>query len=164
MKVIEGYPNYYVASNGDVYSSLHSKNGLRKLKPGKAKKGYLTVHLYKNKKGHSHTVHRIVAKAFILNPMSLPQVNHKDTNKANNCSTNLEWCDNRYNHLHAFKYGQVPVKGEQVGCSKLTETQVIEIRQRYIKGKVGCYNLARQFNVAPTTISDIVNKRTWRHI
>jgi hypothetical protein len=42
-------------------------------------------------------VHRVVAKAFIPNPMNLPLVNHKDENKLNNDVSNLEWCDASYN-------------------------------------------------------------------
>lgn len=41
--------------------------------------------------------HLEVAKAFIPNPYNLPQINHKDENKANNCIWNLEWCTSKYN-------------------------------------------------------------------
>lgn len=58
---------------------------------------YLGVTLYKDGKRKSFLVHRLVAKAFIPNPNNLPQVNHKDENKYNNCVSNLEWCTNDYN-------------------------------------------------------------------
>ena len=47
-----------------------------------------------------HSVHRLVALAFIPNPDDLPEVNHKDEDKRNNAVENLEWCDRKYNALY----------------------------------------------------------------
>lgn len=166
-KEIEGYPDYFVTSSGDVYSkrrNFRNPDHIKKLKPSKLKKGYLAVLLYRNGNSRRFTIHRLVGKAFIPNPLNLPQINHKDIDKTNNHVWNLEWCNNSYNHLYAYQHGQIPAKGEQIGLSKLTENQVKEIRQKYIKGIRGCYNMAKEYSVVPTTISDIVNYRTWKHI
>lgn len=50
-------------------------------------------------------IHRLVAECFIPNPDGLPEINHKDGNKANNHADNLEWCTSSYNKYHAFRTG-----------------------------------------------------------
>lgn len=66
--------------------------------------GYKSVRLSKQTRRQKQ-VHRLVAEAFIPNPMNLPIVNHLDGDKHNNCVSNLEWCTNRQNVLHAIKFG-----------------------------------------------------------
>lgn len=62
---------------------------------------YPAVCLYKNKQKKFHSIHRIVAEAFIPNPNNLPQVNHKDENKWNTNLNNLEWCSIQDNQIHS---------------------------------------------------------------
>ena len=60
---------------------------------------YLTV-LLKDISTHRkkrYRVSRLVAEAFIPNPLHLAQVNHKDENRHNNNVSNLEWCTAAYN-------------------------------------------------------------------
>lgn len=64
--------------------------------------GYRGVHLGK---GKSALVHRLVAAAFLQNQHGLPEVNHKDGNKAHNAVGNLEWVTHRDNAAHASLTG-----------------------------------------------------------
>jgi len=56
-------------------------------------------------------------------------------------------------------------KGETNGSSKLTETQVLEIREKY-QTLEDCTQaaLANEFGVSQSRISDIINNKTWNHI
>lgn len=95
MKDIKGYEGIYgITSCGRVWSYKNKKF----LKPADNGKGYLHVNLCKDGKVKHFSVHRLVAEAYIPNPDNLPQINHKDENKANNCLQNLEWCDAKYNN------------------------------------------------------------------
>lgn len=73
-----------------------------------------------------YSIHRLVATAFIPNPNDLPQINHIDGNKDNNCVENLEWCDNGYNQRHAVDMGLKNRSKMSAHSSfrKLTEEQV----------------------------------------
>lgn len=92
-KNIVGYKGLYQVSNmgrvrdtaGNILTQHHHP------------KGYLQIHLSKNKKHTNYLVHRLVAKHFIKNPDNLPQVNHINEIKTDNRAVNLEWCTVKYN-------------------------------------------------------------------
>ena len=69
----------------------------RIMSPSMYSNGYMNVELRMNNKKRRTSEHRLVAEAFIDNPLNLPQINHKDENKANNHVSNLEWCTAQYN-------------------------------------------------------------------
>lgn len=58
--------------------------------------------LFNGKKQEHHSVHRLVAEAFVPNPNNLPVVNHIDGNQLNNAAKNLEWVTIRDNTIHGF--------------------------------------------------------------
>lgn len=66
---------------------------------------YYAVTLWIKNKAYCRKVHRMVAEAFIPNPESLPQINHKDGDKTNNVVANLEWCTAKENTQHAIRNG-----------------------------------------------------------
>lgn len=94
MKDIKGYEGLYaITPEGEVWSYKRKKF----LTPGVNNDGYLIVKLFKDGQKKYYYIHRLVAEAYIPNNENLPQVNHKDENKTNNCLQNLEWCDAKYN-------------------------------------------------------------------
>lgn len=98
-KPIDGFEGLYEVSNlGKVKSLGNDKSRKEKfLKPAKNRDGYLLVTLCRNGKHKMFQVHRLVATMFIPNPEGFEQVNHIDEVKTNNCVSNLEWCNAKYN-------------------------------------------------------------------
>lgn len=100
-KPIKGYEKEYsVNRHGEVMRNETKKI----LRPSVAKNGYLVVSLWKNNKGKTHYIHRLIAEHFIP-PYHGETVNHKDGNKTNNELSNLEWSTYSGNNKHAYDAG-----------------------------------------------------------
>lgn len=112
-KPIAGYEGRYEVSNYGRVRSLDcgrpsvSKLGLRYerlhrgrvLKPIRCGDGYRRVALMPHVK--VQLVHRLVAAAFLPNPLGLPEVNHLDGVRDRNCVSNLMWVTASENQFHA---------------------------------------------------------------
>lgn len=109
-----GYEDYEISNFGRVKSYKYDKENGRIMKPYRDSKGYLQIDLQLDgRKRHNRkhfVVHILVAQAFLPNPDNLPQVNHKDENKENNCVDNLEWCTNEYNEAYGTRVERVMKK------------------------------------------------------
>lgn len=102
-KDVQGYEGLYKVSNfGNVHSVKRKKN----LKPQFSYNGHASVGLYKDHKFKLHSIHRLVAKAFIPNPFNLPVVHHLDDNPRNNCVDNLKWCTQKENVHYTIEAGK----------------------------------------------------------
>jgi hypothetical protein len=110
-RILKAYPHYVIFSDGTIYSQLVK----RLLGPRKDTRGYMCVTV-KNEKGTftRTVVHKLVALAYIPNPEGAPFVNHKDLNKTNNISENLEWVTSSQNFIHALENGAIKLNGRPV--------------------------------------------------
>ena len=89
-KSIPNYEKYEISNWGRVRKII--KNGYKFCNLRKNKKGYLLISLWNKKYGiKTLSIHRLVAKEFIPNPLNLPQVNHKNEIKIDNKVNNLEY-------------------------------------------------------------------------
>ena len=156
-KSIADYEGLYeVSSLGRVKSLKFGKEKI--LKPQKDGSGYLQVQLWRNGKMKAFKVHRLVAEAFLPNPLGLPEINHKDEVKTNNIVSNLEWAS-RWDNMH---YGTLyerttAARSKAVEASKFSDFREIELsfnstaeagRNGYSSGNVssccrGCYSTHR---------------------
>ena len=85
--VITDFPNYEVSTDGQV---RNKKTG-RVLKPRTDGRGYLNVGLYKDNKGHTKKIHRIVGLTFLPNPDGKQEIDHINRTPTDNRLENLRW-------------------------------------------------------------------------
>lgn len=123
-------------------------------------KGYKMVALTVGNRQKRCTVHRLVALSFIPNPENKPQVNHIDGKKMNNNFSNLEWVTPIENLAHAVCTGLLKIKGEKHPNTKLSDDDALKIRSGYASNK----KMAKDFGVSLSTISNIINRKTWTYI
>lgn len=149
-KDIAGYELYYQISNiGQV-----KRKDTGKILKNNIRNGYEYVTLCVNGQRKKFYVHRLVAIAFIPNPKSYEQVNHKDGNKSNNKVDNLEWCTQKENLMHAFRTGLNTPTIENL--IRFDRKPVIRIEDG--KWFSGVTEAANQMGVCEAAMSKCLNK------
>lgn len=158
--------NYQVSNIGHVRRATFSPN--RKSKPGDIikpqadPKGYMFVTLWRDAVCERHSVHRLVAFAFLgMPPTKGHEVAHNDGNPGHNADTNLRWATRSENHADKALHG-TQQHGEANGHSKLTEAQVRDILNHPITCNRSA--LARKHGVSHVTVTRIIRRELWKHI
>jgi hypothetical protein len=106
-KDIVGFEGIYKISNFGRVKRLERIDNIKHKWPeiilkSFASYGYRRIGL-KNKKQVKYQVHRLVATAFLPNPLNISQVNHKKGVRWDNRAFMLEWVTCSENHLHSYK-------------------------------------------------------------
>ena len=116
-KPVVGYEGFYEVSNIGRVRSLarivecndgrKRKIKDRTLKGSRNSGGYSGVTLHKDGCTKFVNIHRIVAEAFVPNPLEKEEVNHKDENPSNNHASNLEWVTHKENLNYGMRNERV---------------------------------------------------------
>ena len=165
-KPIYGSKFYDISSEGNV--RINDAIGMRKdgksyhvksqpKKPYTTKCGYSIVSLGWDVPGR-YLVHRLVMEMF--NPkdgMEHLQVNHIDGVKSHNSLSNLEWATREENMQHAMRTGLwTPLYASETNPNtKLHKEEIDRIREMLQEGKTSQHEIAKQFGVSDTVVSDI---------
>lgn len=158
-----------IISNGILTEFTVNSEGIVKDSKGLVRKWYDNGHGYKVvsvrelASTRMRYVHRLVAQAFLPNPDNLPQVNHIDCDKENNCVDNLEWISASENIRHAHSEGRMKKRSEMVTRTPLTREEVIDLYTSVKRG-VGITEKAKQMGIARTTASSVMNKRCHKQL
>jgi len=159
---INGEPTKYTINRyGDVYSEISHKV----LKPFKNPQGYCLIDISHEGKTYTRQLHRLVALAFIPNPLGLETVNHKDGDKSNNAVTNLEWMTRLDNVRHAWRTGLAkPRYGLDNPSNVYTEEQIHNVCALIETNDYTYDQIAEKCNVNKTLVRDIKFRGKWKQI
>lgn len=157
-KKVKGFENYLVTQDGIVF-----KEGAPKpLSQTKVNSGYLTVELWRDGSRRRIAVHVVVAEAWIREREQGECIRHLDGNKLNNNVSNLAVGSRKDNEMDKVLHG-TSNQGSRHGMAKLTEVQVLEIRDRLLKGESSA-DVAREFSICERYARGIKNQACWKHL
>jgi len=146
IKDIEGYEGLYAVTNQARVWSYRKKKWMVSRAN---KRGYYSINVSIASKLYHYRLHRLVAEAFIPNPLNKPQINHKNGDKSDSIVTNLEWCTPRENLQHACDMGLN-------STFKLSYLDKITICKMYLYCDCRQSYIAKRFNVSTPNICYII--------
>lgn len=167
---VAGYEGYYeVSSMGRVKSmarTIDASDGSQrryrtKIMTPKSRGEYLFTILSKGLRYEKISVAREVAKAFHGPPKPREEVNHKDGNKHNNSSRNLEWMTKSENATHSHRVLLKNVR-EQKYNHKLTDENVLLGRRLFAAGQATYSSLGRMFGTSHVAIRNAIVGKSWK--
>lgn len=155
-RTVHGYENYMVSNFGRVKSLNYRRSGQEGIMaPVPNSKGYLTLLLTYNRVQKGHSVHKLVAQAFLDKPTSsgLYYVIHKDRDKTNNRVDNLEYVlpgdTGKYSHV---------CPNNKSRTRKFSAETEVKIKEEYLQGNVSQSFLAQKYGTSQKHIFSICKR------
>lgn len=129
----------------------------KELKLSKCSNGYVFVTLSRpGNRPKLALVHRLVALAFLRQPVSGEEVCHINGVREDNNASNLRWGTRRSNHADKIEHG-THSRGTRNPQCRLNEEIVRAIRSSSEPLSV----LAAKYQISQPTVSDIRNRKSW---
>jgi hypothetical protein len=151
---------YQVSSLGEIRHASGKQVG-----QWKSSQGYALARLSSPRA--TVRVHRIVAAAFIQNPLQKPAINHIDCNRSNNKAENLEWCTQTENLRHSHRLGRMQKDywtGKRSPSAVLSDDQVKTMRIMYETGRWSFSQLGEVFGVSKRCVGRAISGETYRDL
>ena len=126
----------------------------------KDKLGYWRLSLTVNYKKKVIFAHRMIWQYHYGDIPEGLEINHKNGIKHDNRIENLEIVTHSENAIHSANVLGKVLKNNR----KLTNKQIIKIREIYIPYKITALSLANKYNVTETQIFNIVKRKCWAEI
>lgn len=174
-KDVIGYESLYQISNQGSVRSVSVGEGFVNVFVGTS--GYKGAVLYREGNRAIPTVHELVLEAFVEPRPKGFEAHHKNGDKLDNRPENLVWWSRSQHRKYAIEvlghrtylmdHPELWIagwKGSEHPRAKLTDDLVREIRVLYSTGQYTMRVLAKRFGVVCSHISNIVNRKNWKHI
>lgn len=157
-KTIKGYDRYVVSNRGYV-KNIITHHILKNLRVSQKRK-YYAVCLYNSEGKKWFNVARLVATAFIPNPLNLPEVDHISGNSRDNHSSNLRWMSHKENIRAAWNSGRFKRFGwkTRLNITKAREIRRLKRKEPYLtNGQIGLL-----YGICASAVYKIINHRTFK--
>lgn len=150
-------------SKGEVFVTRHRRWRML-CKPKKVGclnkiRGYVTTAFVYRGKEYGFKIHQIIWFYVFGIPPIYMDLAHKDDDKLNNSINNLHLVTHEQNIKDAIKNGRIK-QGSDNPSAKLNYQKAEEIRKIYKNG-LTMRELAIKYNVAISTVSDVINRKKW---
>lgn len=172
-----GFPGYRIGDDGSLWSRRVKvwTPGVRgcktvigsdwSLMKGNEHGDYLRASLSENNTVRRVLIHDLVLMAFVGPCPEGMMALHGNGNGRDNRLENLKWGTAKENAADMMRHGtHYNTSGESSGSAKLTNEDVVFIRNAYENKTHTRAQIAEMFKINKCHVNSIVSRRTWKHI